>query len=895
MKSRRLFLFVNTLILILSLLTALRVLPGPDMVGMLLAFYALFLLPGFMITRLVSYKEVGLLEYLCRIFIGGLLFLTIILTLGFVPWISYLGIVIAGFITNIAMLFLIGSQRGGTERERGYGAFSKRGSGESRSYRTRVVVILLLFVICFVFFYGSGETGWDSDAPDHMSYVRRSLDSGVLFPNDSFYRNGDGVGFDPRKGIWHPVMALWAYQGELPPELLWRMLPSFIAFFALAFFLLFVVTVTGRPLLAPAALLLLLLFYRGEGVAWLVKVGFSRNVAHVMLWGGVSFLIRYAETGRKDLLFWIFASALVGTACHIVFTLNMAVTCLAFILYMIFFPYGRSWLRRGVTAMAVAAAAVALPLALRSAFTSHGFNLIHTHRQGMLIITDRFALVDPVEILARLGPSFFFALIVIPFFIWVADGGERRRLTWMLFLVPVLLVLNPLTGALFERTLGYLHYRILYAAPLFCYLGLALVGLFRMVVVGRSEDAGKRSVEHTPDRTRSRTGRGTGGTLLRIGSRLIAAGLLLLFLFFPLRHSLLATGRSVEGILGEGADDSGVGRVLAEQLDSVLTSRSVIASDPRTSYIVSAFTDHFVTITLDQHCSPVDTAAILRLRKTRDLFSPAVPLLESAEWLLAEGVDYLLVNVGYERATDFFATVPAGGGALAYGKFKRCEGILDEVLSFDGFHLFKLDREALASGEGLHCSDTVGGTLECNTVGEGKAHEVTAEGGVILERIVTERAEMAPGDTLRGHFCWSVDRELEFGLPYQWTIRLDCEFPKGPFYRYWYGKQYRRRIERDAGIFYRFTYSERLVSGNEQPDRWDPEKTVRQDYEIPVTEWLREGTCVMRVSVRRLSYLPNRTIGDYLLNEDSFHGVQFGSLRIGRDVVRSGDSGNVDE
>ena len=895
MKSRRLFFFVNAFILVLSLLTALRVLPGPDMVGMVLAFYVLFLLPGFMISRLVSLQGVGLLEDVCRIFLGGLLFLALILSLGFVPGISYREIAIAGFIANVAMLFLIGSGGGRRERKKSSGSILARDLKENPSYRMRIAVALLLFVICFVFFYGSGETRWDSDALDHISYVRRSLDSGELFPGDSYYRNGDGVGFDPRKGIWHPMMALWAYQGEVPPDMLWCRLPSFIAFFALAFFFFFVVTVTGRTFLAPVALLLFLLFYRGEGIVWLVKSGFGRNLAQVALWGGMTFLIRYAETGRKDLLFWIFVSVFIGTACHLVFALNMAVTCLALLLYIVFFRYGRSWLGRGLTAMTITAAAAAVPLALRAAFTSRHFNLIHTHRQGMLILNERLALVDPVELLARLGPAFLFALLLMPFFVWAADGGERKKLTWMLFFVPVLLVLNPFSGGMLERTLGYLHYRILYAAPLFCYLGLALAGLFRVMITGRGEGGCNAGIALKMGRVRKRTGNGMGGRALRIGSRLLAAFLLVLFLLYPLRQSLRRTQHTVEGILGGGAKDAGVGAVLSERLGSIIPNRSVIASDPRTSYIISAFTDHFVTITLDQHCSPVDTTAMRRLRETRNLFSAAVPFSKSAVWILKEGVDYLLVNTGCLQTTDFFATVPAGGNELAYEKFKRCEKYLEEILSFDGYHLFRMDREALASGEGLHCSDSTGDALECMIGMEREALPVTASDGVILERIVAVQGEIAPGDTLRGRFCWSTDREIEFGLPFEWTIRMDAEFPKGPFYRHWYGKQYRRHIERDADTFYRFTYSGRLASGNEQPDQWDPGRSVRQDFAIPVTEWLREGSYVMRVSLRRMSYLPNRTIGDYFLNEDSFCGVPFGSLRIVRGSARLGDTDDVGE
>jgi hypothetical protein len=882
LKSRRYFLFVNTFILLLSLLTALGVLPGPDMAGMALAFFALFLLPGFMITRLFSYPGSGILEDICRIFLGGLFFLTLVLMLGFLPGMSYRGIAVAGYVVNMAMLLLFVWRGGRAERERIAGSISMRDAMDKRSSSLRISAVLLLFVVCFVLLYGSGETRWDSDALDHLSYVRRSLDSGMLFPNDSFYRNGDGAGFDPRKGIWHPMLALWAYQGETSPEMIWRMTPSFIAFFALALFLLFALTVTGRSLLAPVLLLLLFLFYRGEGIVWLLKAGFSRNVAQFVLWGCLAFLIRYAETGRRDLLFWIFAASFVGTACHLVFALNMAVTCLALLVFILLSRYGRSWLGRSLTAIAVAAAAAVLPVTLRSAFTPQQFNLIHTHRQGMLILTEKLALVDPVELLARLGPGFFFALLLIPFFVWAADGGERRTLTWTLFLVPVLIVLNPLTGGMLERKLGYLHYRMLYAAPLLCYLGLTIAGLVRIVFGGtqewKKEGAGMISARRT------RRGRGSGRSgALHLGSRLLAAGLLALFLFFPLRYSLPGAGRSLERIIG-GESDYGDARTrLAERLDASIPEHSVIASDPRTSYIVSAFTDHYVTVILDQHCSPVDSAALRRLRETRDLFSAAVPLAKSGKWLLEEGVDYLLVDTGYRGTVDFFATVPAGGAEVAYEKFARCEGILEETLSVDGFHLFRLDRDALASGIiPSHC-DSTGGAPACAIDGGEKTSPVAASDGIVLESVVAEQDAIAPGDTLRGRFCWSSDRDIEFGLPYQWTIRMDRDFPKGAFYRDWYGKQYRRRMEREADTFYRFTYSNRIASGGEQPDQWGRGRLVRQDFAVPVTEWLGEGEYEISVSLRRLSYLPNRTLADYFLNEDSFHGVPFGFIEVVRD------------
>ena len=893
MKSRRYLLLVNSLILLLSLLTALGVLPGPDMAGMALAFFALFLLTGFMISRLLSYPASGILEDICRIFVGGLFFLSLLLMLGFLPGISYRGIAVAGYAVNMAMLFLLAMRGGRAEREGIAGSLSARDASGGAPSAMRISAVLLLFLVCFALFYGSGEMGWDSDAPDHISFVRRGLDGGKLFPDDSFYRNGDGAGFDPRKGIWHPMLALWAYQGEIPPEMLWRMTPSFIAFFAIALFLFFALTVTGRSLLTPLVLLLLVLFYRGEGVVWLFKAGFSRNVAQFVLWGAIAFLIRYAETGRRDLLFWVFAASFVGAACHLVFVLNLAVSCLGISIFIVFSRYGRPWLRRGGVAMAVAAGAAAIPFIVRVAFTTRHFNVIHTHRQGMLVLTDNLAMVDPVELLARLGTGFFFALMMIPFFLWAADGGERRKLTWTLFLVPVLIVLNPLTGGILEGSLGYMHYRMLYAAPLLCYLGLAIAGLIRMLLGGTQEWKRERSAIHRTDGTR-RSRRGGGMGALRLGSRFLAAALLALFILFPFRYSLHDARRSFGRMIGGGGEPAYARTGFFERLGAGIPEHSVIASDPRTSYIVSALTDHYVTVTLDQHCSPVDSTALRRLRETRDLFSATVPLAESGEWLLEEGVGYLLVDTGYGGTVDFFATVPAGGARAAYEKFAGCDGIIEEVLSLDGYHLFRLDRDALAADTARSRYDVMGGAPACPMDEGENASPVAASEGIVLEDVVAERGEIAPGDTLRGYFCWSSDKDIEFGLPYQWTIRLDRDFPRGAFYRNWYGKQYRRRKEREADTFYRFTYSDRIASGGLQPDRWGRGMSVRQDFAVPVTEWLGEGEYEMRVSLRRLSYLPNRTVADYFLNEDSFYGVPVGIIEVLRDETRRRNRGDAD-
>lgn len=893
MRGRTAFLFVNLVILSLSILTALHVVPGPDVIGIFLAFYSLFVLPGMLLTGLLSVSHQMTLERVCTIFVTSLLFLSIMIWLGLVPGFSYRVIALVSALFQLVMMLLLyGRERRRKEDSSRSGAYSKKGVLRRNRFGTTVFIILI-FAVCFVIFYGAGSTGSGTDSPDHISYIRRCLDSGSLFPHDSFYAGGDGVGFDPRKGLWHPIAALWTWQSDTSVETLWMAMPSFLGFFALAFFAWFVIVLTGRSYYAALAVPLLLLFYRGEGLGWFAEVGYSRNVAQILLWGGSAYLLRYLETGTARYLVLVFLAALIGTAIHISAAINFASILFAFFIYTALTPSGKRWRLRFWKLLPVAAVGTALPLAVRVLNTSRAFNLIHTHRQGMLVISERFAMIDPAELLLGTSAAFVFAFLMLPLFFVTAAERSRRTLIGILFAVPALTVINPITGVFLERTFGYLHYRILYAAPLFCYITILLSGLFRMLLHGRFElakEGSPKSKHHgaitrrDAERRRNRTR--AAGIAAAIWTRVLAAALIGLFIAVPVRLSFFGAVDAADRLIGQSElAMKGDYYRLSERLQHSLPRHSVIVSDPRTSYLVSAYSDHYVTVTLDQHGSPSDTLALDRLEAVRDLFSPAVALEESVAWLERNNVGYLILCENEGSTSDFFGTFPRGAAGDLYDKFKNSSGLLAEIDSIGSFRLFEVDRSALGkAGPAASPAGQAPAGVPCSgfhTVSE----EPSIRGeGIILDTLVLDRDHYAPGDTLKGYFCWRLEHDLTFGRPIEWTLRMDMDFPRGPFYRDWYGKQYRRRIERKGQRFYRYTISGPIVSGFSMPDQWIAGKSYRQDFTIPLSGWLAAGSYEVHITINRPSYLENRRISDYLLNEDSFHGGLAGSLRIAKEL-----------
>jgi hypothetical protein len=495
-----------------------------------------------------------------------------------------------------------------------------------------------------------------------------------------------------------------------------------------------------------------------------------------------------------------------------------------------------------------------VPLAVRWRAIGAPLNEIHAHRQGMLVLSDRFAMVDPAELISRAGLVLFFALLMAPVYFLVAPR-VRRSLVFTLTIVPMLLVLNPLLAPLLERRFGYLHYRMLDAAPLMFFCALVVVGLVRHLVRGGPLRSG----------------------LARRAGALVG---LAIFLYYPALASTHQLASGVERIVKRGGGLPSSYRILMETLERTIPDHSVIVSDPLTSYVVSAYTDHFVVVTLDQHGSPTDRAALDRLRAVRDVMSPAVPLAESFPWLGRSKADYVLLNTNLPAGADFFGTVLTEGLPLSVEKFRSCPRALRETLDQDGFILFAVRRDSLAARSDSCCA-ALAGPLPCAGGKRGTGGAPEAGCGIALEAVSLGTEALAPGDTLRGSFCWRASDTVSFGLPLELTIRIDTDFPRGRWYREWYGKQYRRTAERRRGVFFRYTWNERLRSGFSCPDRWGAGEPVRQEFSLVLSRWMAPGRYDIRVKIRRVPYLPNRRLADYLSNDDSMQGIPAGTIAVG--------------
>ncbi len=87
----------------------------------------------------------------------------------------------------------------------------RRPRGRAGSLARPLLAVLLAAAFAAVHAARFGPPlGYLSDTPDHVGTLRRMLQSGDLFPADAFFRDAGRAGADPRKGLWHGIVALLA-------------------------------------------------------------------------------------------------------------------------------------------------------------------------------------------------------------------------------------------------------------------------------------------------------------------------------------------------------------------------------------------------------------------------------------------------------------------------------------------------------------------------------------------------------------------------------------------------------------------------------------------------------------------------------------------------------------
>ena len=696
-----------------------------------------------------------------------------------------------------------------------------------------------------------GRLTFISDAPDHIGTVRRMLDSHVLFPNDACYRDAGLAGSDPRKSLWHGIVALSAALGRSGPVETWRSLPALLA-------PLFVLNVAALGFLmgggagAATAAIVLVLTYGGSLADSALRDGANAAKAadQLTLAAGAAALADLARPGRAARI----AAALMAAgaaAVHVfaAFQLGITLAALAAALLMLdrrVSPRVARW-----TATSAAMLAAAAPFALWQVLRAPpALNVLHTEPQGLMTLWGQARVISPGVLWDWMGPAWLLLpLLIVP--LW----REGRNHVPALFLLTTtlsaaILMFAPPVVALLEPRLGYLLMRVVWMMPLAALAGWAL--------------------PHYAARWRAARGRArwAPGAVLAAGALALAPATADA-LRVPLRWDRMAAEERAITPLPWRADLAAADRRLG--------SGRVVLSDPVTSYCVPMLCSDWVVTMLDQHSPPGDPAAVRRLLDARDALDPYADWGRLRDVASRYGVDAIVLNDRFREIppADFWAPQPSWFAAER-ARLDAHPAAFEPVVARDDFVVYRLHAAALDS---LHSPPPPRPYVAGIAAGDQPIGHRTGPGLPDFLRLRMSSAVARPGDSLRAGIDWRGAGVGEGGS-YQVTVRFDRPLPQGFEPPGFLGKPARKLLERATGRLYRFRADHLPVAGGYGVDLWERNQVVQDSFPLVVPRNVAPGIWQVSVLMTRHPHYPNLRLSDYFFDHDYLAGVPAGELEI---------------
>lgn len=728
-----------------------------------------------------------------------------------------------------------------------------RAGAESRAWTAGPLVALLLAAGVGAWHAGTlgAPLGITTDSPDHIATIRRMMASGDAFPRDAFFRDAGKDGADPRKGLWHPEVALIARVAGADPLVAWRSLPTCLVPLFVLIAAAFGWLLRGPPGAAVCGWAWLLTYGGSLGEQFVREAVFATKLGdQLALATAAAVLADLARPTRATRLTAV-GLALGTLAAHVYYAIQFAMVFAALVVGLMVADRGWSARVRRLTVTALALGLAGLPyLAWRASQSYAPVNIIHTQTQGIMWLADHV----PIVSIGVLWDWFGNAWVLFPlaaYWLW-REGRHEPAVLYLLTtpIVVTLVIFVPPVVALLEPRLGYLLMRMVWMIPLAALLAWMLPALVTALRRGP----------------------------FRMRAALALAGLLALF-----APTLGDSARVLVDPAGQAAWERPMQTSLwSDALDWMKTGLpegSVVLSDPATSYSVPMHTGHYVVTLSDQHSSPNDPHALRRILDARDALDPDAPWERVRTLLRAHRVDAIALNDRFLEPPqlDYWTPRPAWFAAVR-ARFDRHPAAFEPVFDTRDFVVYRVHGAAL---------DTLAAPVPPRafvvpwTPGTSPAGRTLDPALPELLRFSFSTGEGAPGDTLRGMAEWRATRPMAPGY-YVVAVRFDRPLPGGWQPPDAVAKPVRKLVERVRGERYRFREDHLPVGGAYGVDLWTPDQVVRDSFTVTVPHDVADGVYQVRVRMLVQPHYANYRLSDYFRDDDYYAGLEMGRFVVKR-------------
>jgi hypothetical protein len=730
---------------------------------------------------------------------------------------------------------------------------SPEGMSRSRERRLAVSYAVFTAIIGVLVLWTGPPVDYGKDTLDYVAYTDEVVASGEPFPNTSFYLDPGPNGADLRKGLLHALYGYYKWYLGVDTLTLFRALGAVLLMLVMlavytagyAFF--------GNRLVAVLAGVLFVIGFDGGIRSDLIRSFFYPNrfaIGYLLLFlvAALDFLRR--PRSRPLVLCSVYAFA--AAAVHIQYTVLLGFVVLTILVWKTCFDTGtlRDHALRSI-ATGVAAFMGMLPYAAYRYWTAYqagGASELHRQVQGAVFVTDRLFIANPYYVWQSMGLLGVAALLAI-----VPLWKRRRQYPALGYLMASLLTLvliqfNPLLMPAVYGAITYLVFRLGIICPVYLLSAYFLVAASRPVRPGE-----------------------TWGRLRRFALALmlvaVATGLAPVFGTNTFSPEEIASERARSYLRWSGG---------LEMLNE-LPDGTVIASDPVTSYCITAFTPHHVVCTFDQHAPPNDLLSRARTTAARDISSPFTSASDKAYQAADHRVTHVVVNedLGLRELTDYW-TVSEQSAPLVLGRMRSLDAMFEEVGYADGLRVYRWN------GKSPRHVERIRNPLLRRILPSEAARRGEVAGLARLEAAqITGLDSVPPGESIEVTLFWRRDRALSLDK-YIVAVRFDRVDLELPFGGKPFPKITRKIKEKLVGARYRFRQDHKIVDGFFDPDVWPPDSYVVDRTTVQVPANAAEGRYAVRAKLLTTSTWPNYQLRDFLYDDDVYHGVEIGEITVGR-------------
>jgi hypothetical protein len=811
------------------------------------------MLPGYLAALRFSQWTKGVLRVLTSFIFGTMIAYAIL----FIAALFHLDVRLFGLITPVIVLALsFWMQFRPTDRD-DEGITDHMETGPGSRAPTAILIALIIAVSLMVISRGDPLI-YTGDSPDHIAYIRTISRTHEAFPDQFYYRDGSILTHDIRKGmgqaLWGAVNAL---TGNDDVAAVWPIMSLISSIFTIVALFCAGMLLFQSSSIGLSAAFLFVLFYNGGLRGYDLAMGGAGY-----LFGRAFYIAALSSLPialvRKNHGYMVLAivSAIAAAMTHVAHFAALMFIALVFALSNLIGPgegfkseRSRRWLLFGGATFCL----LVPYFAFRYVRDYAPNNALHSHVQGVLWLTDKLYVLNPLVYIQVAGPLGILAAISI-ILLWKksrSDGNLRLLLNGML--AVYILLFNPLWYPYLLKKMSYLLFRFEFAVPSMLPCAYLLHELSRKIRRGNLELSPLgAAVAFTAAAAL------LGAPLLKTPSEFAYCGRM--------------QGKTAEASYRNLSD-------LFHCIQEKCPPGAVIASDPITSFGIPAFTDAYVICPYDQHATPNDSTAITRIVDCRRIFSPAIPLGNVRDVLVEYGSEYLVINGRIPPRVETMYWKPDAKSARVLSERLREPKSPFEII-FDSLDVtlarLKMDESRAPSAQGPAALPFLGDSIYARIAASLPSSGIS---DIRIAAVQPSRAEAARGDTLSMNVTWVAIDRCAFSS-YIASVRFDTGFQRNTLYRKSFGKPYRKLLELFTRHRYRFRIDFQPLGGISPPDTWPPMREVRDWVSVAIPLDAAPGVYTVSLKLGEKTQFPNYSLKDILTNDDVYSGRAVSTILV---------------